>query len=773
MKRLYLLLAILCIAFAGKAGTLSGTVNYWSAGPAAAKKVYLRDSNAATSTVSIIDSTTTSSTGTYSFTFTPVSTHGYAIQCNACGTADISYYGYFSSTLTINLTLSCGYRYVVDTVRNSTTNLPVIAQKVYISNSTGSYKDSAYTGSFGDAWFPVHPSVANGTFTVSTNACGLQTQSFSFTGAPMTYAPTLSVCVSNPVISGTFTNLSTSGPIPYYSVMLVDSSSTAVLYADSTTTNVSGAFSFILPPGTPSGNMIVYAYACGARVRNSGTFSGSNLTLNLSGCATGTTTVSGTVTNIVTSAAVVGQKVYVKDSVGTTVVYRDSTVTNSSGFYSFNLPPTTTTSYVLLTTASCGSMVGTYWTYTGTSGTVNLSVYGSGNTITGTVYNHTGTPAFGATLMVTKAGGGAAYATTNSAGIYSISIPCTWNSGPLTLYAYPPSASCGYGSRTVTYSGSSISGLVDTLCYNGISGIVSKQGGGAAASAKVYLVDEYYDSTSTTPITTLTAIDSTVTNSSGYYSFELNTVMPYHTFYTKAALQPSDPAYSNFLPTYHDSSLVWSSADTIKLSQWQAHAANINISLRGGSNSGGPAFIGGNVLMGANKTTAVGDPVPDRILLLTTSTGQAVAYTYSDATGAFAFPGLPYGSYLLFGDVWGKTNPALAVTVSQTNGTVNNIVFEENSGSFEGHFKSLSVGGPRALEALHIYPNPVKDYVAIGGLTGISGAKTMVLRDATGSVIASYTLNGDIVSTKTLPAGLYLMQVQTSEGVANFRFVKD
>lgn len=775
MKHLSLILALFCcFVLTGKAATLSGTVSYsGSAGAAPSKKVYLRDSNMTTYAVNIIDSTTTSSTGAYSFTLTPSSLHAYGIQCNACGFPSYSYYGYFTTSLTINLTLSCGTVYITDTVRNSSTGSPVFGQKVYISNATSSYKDSSYTNSGGVVTFGVPPGVPTGTLTVSTNACGLQTQSFTYTGSGMA-APTLLVCVSSAVISGTFTNISTSLPIAYYPVMIVDSSSGAILYSDSTITNAIGAYSFTLPAGTPSGIMIAYTYACGLRISNSASFTGSNLTLNLSGCATGTATVSGTVTNAVTSTPIAGQKVYLRDSISTTVVYRDSTVTNSSGSYSFTMPPTVTSAYVILTTASCSSVMTSFWTYTGISGTVNFNVYGSANTISGTVYTHTGAPASGATLQLFKSGVGWVYATANSAGNYSLTIPCTWAAGSTTLYMYPAIANCGTTTRTIAYSGSSISGLIDTVCYLGISGIVSKHGSGVAANAKVYLVDEYYDSSSISPLTTLTAIDSTTTNASGFYSFDLNAQLwPYHTFYAKAALQPSDPDYSNFLPTYHDSALIWSSADTIKFIQWQNHATDVNISLRAGSNTGGPAFIGGNVLMGANKQAGVGDPLPGKILILTTSTGQAVAYTYSDATGQFSFPNLPYGNYLLSGDVWGKDNPALTVSVSQGNGTVNNIVFEENSTSFEGHYNSLSVGGPRPLDVLRIYPNPVKDYVGISGLNAISGSKNIMLRNGTGALVGSYSQDMDVINTKGLPAGLYLLQIQTSEGMASFRFVKE
>src|SRR6188768_216714 len=46
-------------------------------------------------------------------------------------------------------------------------------------------------------------------------------------------------------------------------------------------------------------------------------------------------TVSGTVTNAATSSPAASQRVYIYDSL---VAYNDSTLTNSSGVYSFTLP---------------------------------------------------------------------------------------------------------------------------------------------------------------------------------------------------------------------------------------------------------------------------------------------------------------------------------------------------------------------------------------------------------------------------------------------------
>jgi hypothetical protein len=196
-----------------------------------------------------------------------------------------------------------------------------------------------------------------------------------------------------------------------------------------------------------------------------------------------------------------------------------------------------------------------------------------------------------------------------------------------------------------------------------------------------------------------------------------------------------------------------------------------------GVNPGGAGFIGGSVVLGANKGAAVGDPLAKREIILTNAaTGAAVAYTYSDAAGKFQFTNLAYGTYKLFGDVWGKKNPPLTVTISQGKGSVNNVVFEENSKDFTGRIGALSVNGfnPQ-LAAISVYPNPANDYVHVDGLGAIKGPKVLTLSAINGAVIATQTTDAGQsgqFSTSSLSPGIYLLRVQTEVGLVQLKIVK-
>jgi hypothetical protein len=486
-------------------------------------------------------------------------------------------------------------------------------------------------------------------------------------------------------------------------------------------------------------------------------------------------TVSGTITDSLSGQAA-GRKVYLCDSVSYYVMLlRDSTITNSSGVYSFTIPGSTSTGRFGIKTLACGQQYySPFMTYSGSSLTINLTTCAP-ITASGTVTHSTFGPVAGIKvyLMDSSASLGVTYrdsTLTNSSGKYSFTVATSVSS--YRVYAN----ACGSRFSSPIYYTLYGSFTINLLlsCPYTIGGAVSKQGGGVAASAKVYLIAQYYDTVGSVIDTLLVALDSTTTNSAGQYSFSNPGywIMPQR---IKAALQPSDPSYWNYLPTYHDSSLRWSGAAIFGSSAWTSGANNLSVSLRSGTNPGGPGFIGGSVMVGANKSTAVGDPLAKRILLLTTVNDVAVGYTYSNASGAFSFSNLAYGTYKLFGDAGGKANPPLLITLSAGAASVSNVVFEENNKKFEGHIGNVGVH-TQNLDAVHLYPNPAGAFITLNGLNSIQGSKTIVVKNVAGAVVYSTETEANdafTISTEKLPAGVYLLQLNCTSGVRNMRFVKN
>lgn len=368
-------------------------------------------------------------------------------------------------------------------------------------------------------------------------------------------------------------------------------------------------------------------------------------------------------------------------------------------------------------------------------------------------------------------------AVTDAFGAYTVTLPSTTNSGH-PIWAY--TANCSTGSPATlsnyhTYAGVNITSNF-TKCVPpppaALSGTVTLGTGSTpAVGAKVMLIRKHPDSvmigTSWFFTWSLSAVDSAITNSTGGYSFTL-TSPRYDSLLVKAYLLPSHSSYSAFLPTYHSSSLVWTGATAI--SPTVTTSVTANIALIGGTNPGGPGFISGSVLLGANKTTAVGDPLPNRLIILTDAANKPVAYTYSDNAGKFNFAGVPYGTYKIFGDVMGKTSTPLGFTINTSAPSVTTIVFEEKALTFNA---TMPTGVSSVIGQQHgIYPNPAKDAITITGLTADA---TVTIYDMTGRTLVQQAVSAgnNTVNIATLATGNYVVKLATAQETTTIKLTKE
>lgn len=407
----------------------------------------------------------------------------------------------------------------------------------------------------------------------------------------------------------------------------------------------------------------------------------------------------------------------------------------------------------------------------------------------GTVLTTGGAPVSGQTVYImtdsssgwnglTHGPGFLVTAVTTSTGSYSATLPSTTLSGH-PIMATTANCTGPYLQNSHIYAGVNITGSNFTKCVPPpppppvtISGNVTLgTGTNPAIGAKVKLIRKHPDSvvigSSWFFTWTLTAVDSTVTNSTGGYSFTVASGNP-DSILVKAYLQPSHSSYSSYLPTYHSSSLLWSGATAIPGGITSSVTANI--ALIGGTNPGGPGFIAGAVLLGANKTTAVGDPVPNRLILLTDGGNNPVAYTYSDNAGKFSFPSLPYGNYKIFGDVMGKTSTPLNLTLNTSAPSNTTIVFEEKTLTFNAK-STTGVAGVLGSQN-GIYPNPAKNTITI---TGLTEAATVTIYDMTGRTLVAQSVNADnnTVNIASLATGNYVVKLATATEATTMKLTKE
>ncbi len=277
------------------------------------------------------------------------------------------------------------------------------------------------------------------------------------------------------------------------------------------------------------------------------------------------------------------------------------------------------------------------------------------------------------------------------------------------------------------------------------------------ALARVYLIEEDNG--------ILSAIDSTETDSLGFYYF--NAICNAGTYYVKAALLPSHSMYSSYVPTYYDSSALWSLAAGLVVNSSSYYF--VNFSLLSGTNPGGPGFVGGLISQGANR--GEGDPVPNAQLVLFNEAGEVAAFTRSDENGEYVIDNLALGTYRLEIDILNKTSYPLHFTLTEENLTVPN-------GNFLVNIKSIRPELPTGIsnetaKSLTIFPNPTQGRLQISANGLIESVRVMNLQ-------GQEVLNANLPSSTAadldlqgLSGGQYILEVIIEGEIQHHSVIKE
>ncbi len=328
------------------------------------------------------------------------------------------------------------------------------------------------------------------------------------------------------------------------------------------------------------------------------------------------------------------------------------------------------------------------------------------------------------------------------------------------LHIYPKA---GYYYACLTIS--------DSSCTSSYCNYINKQGGNGngrytvmgqisaantfAYPAMVWAIN--YDSAAGT----LTGVDSTMTDSMGFYYFALSKGF----YLIKAALDGSNGSLSNYMPTYYINKLTWDSATQLQV---DTDYYNINIDLIAGNNAGGPGFIAGKTSQGANKTNAAGDPVNQVQINLMDANKKAVASTYSDMKGDFKFSNIAYGTYYIHPEIPGKKSYDMMVTINASTPSVNTIFVEVNKKYVTASLTGINTIAVQSV--VEIWPNPATENIYIKSANTISN---IYITDITGKRVMDINKYENMINVSQLDAGIYIMQIKTKEGMlVPYKFVK-
>ncbi len=400
-------------------------------------------------------------------------------------------------------------------------------------------------------------------------------------------------------------------------------------------------------------------------------------------------------------------------------------------------------------------------------------------TVTGTLRNTSGTPLSGRQVYVR------ADSTVNPSwfpvfylqdstdvnGVYSITIPSTTTTG-MQLVISTVNCNSVTLTKTHVYKGSNITSDF-TICITPaptITGQVSMGSGSTRApNAKLQLITKIIDTTiGNTSYYKLQPIDSVIASSNGNFAFSypLNTSAD---LLIRASFQSFSGFYSKYAPTYYNNVCYWASATTLPNNTSSAPS----IIMKSASNPSGGGSASGFVVVGAGKATAVGDRVPNRLILLSDTSDNIIGFTLSANDGTFGFYGIPFGKYKIYGDVLSKTSQPLYFTLSASNPNAAFITFEDKSRTFDPKMPPLALANAY-IQSISIAPNPAKDKLTINSVaTDCSAA----IYDMAGRVAMSniQLRSGFIneVNISTLPQGNYILQVTTPTGREPYKFVKE
>lgn len=257
----------------------------------------------------------------------------------------------------------------------------------------------------------------------------------------------------------------------------------------------------------------------------------------------------------------------------------------------------------------------------------------------------------------------------------------------------------------------------------------------------------------------LKAVDSQQVHAyTSYYHFSNKAAGQYR---TKAQLLNGQTSGTGYVPTYHDSALLWSNATIIAHNGGSSFGNNIY--MKKGTVTSGPGFIGGNVTQGANKGTASG--IEGLNILLTDASDNVITYAVTDAKGDYSFPNLPNATYKIYPEqVAYATTPAV-ITLTAGNYQYKGIDFERSMKNQTIQPKVTGITNINANnQGFKVYPNPASDLITINWDTQSQENATVIITDISGKVVAQSEVSmskNTTINVAKLQPGLYFLTVST------------
>ncbi|MBW7913285.1 MAG: T9SS type A sorting domain-containing protein [Taibaiella sp.] len=259
----------------------------------------------------------------------------------------------------------------------------------------------------------------------------------------------------------------------------------------------------------------------------------------------------------------------------------------------------------------------------------------------------------------------------------------------------------------------------------------------------------------------LTAIDSQ--KKPAYYplyNFQNKAAGQYR---TKAKLLNGQTSGAGYVPTYHDSDLLWSNANII--THTGGTTSGKHIYLKTGTVTAGPGFVGGNVTQGANKGTANG--IEGMTIFLLNTANEPVAYAITDANGDYSFSNVPVGSYTVHPENINYNTTPASINISLTHTAHLDINFERSHSQKTIVPISAGIGNVNDKASFTAYPNPATDVININWGRLSNDMATISITDISGKKVHTSEVKMDVnaaINISNIRPGFYFLNVQTEYG---------
>ena len=327
-------------------------------------------------------------------------------------------------------------------------------------------------------------------------------------------------------------------------------------------------------------------------------------------------------------------------------------------------------------------------------------------------------------------------------GVYVVCLTVTDATGCSMVYCLPV---------TVTNTTPPVGGnILGTVLYDTISG--------QQPLAKVSLIAR-------DTVTNALTIVATDTTTNGAFHFGN---LPLGSYHIHAELLPSDQYFNDYLPTYFMQSLHWHAADSLQLHPSNTFEFVFVDLINANSIASGAGSIGGAT------TNTNGASMAGMLVILFDANMNPIGYAITDANGNYSFPNLPDGVYYIYIEGLGMQAAPVQVTLSPTNRNISNVDFQLGN----TYVVFTNTNTIDAISNIKTFPNPVTNELNIQmDVNQFMDIELSVL-NLTGQVLMMdhRTINSGnnqfSVLTNQLPTGVYMLRMQSAEGVWTQKFIK-